>query len=254
MTEAARRPIGFDRKIELAWLDAIASQVAAGVSPKEAREYVWRLLDGVIAGDTIHDARGKTLTVLSRIWLFVPEQARGLRENALKLFSETSLSNRLPVHWALMMAVYPFFLDVAASAGKLISMNGDVTLSQIVRRMLDAWGDRSTLPRATQRVLRSMVQWGALRDGGVRGQYLAPPAQTIVSGNAAELLLMGLLIGLGRGLPAPQLFSHASLFPFDLRLHSSWMGRSPHFQFHRQGDQTDFVDIQPLTAKCTRSA
>lgn len=243
MTEAARRRIGFDRKIELSWLDAIAGQAAAGASAQEARDYVWRLLDGVVAGGTTHDARGKTLTVLSQVWLSGPEDARKIRESALKLFPDAATSERLPIHWAMMMAAYPFFLDVATSVGKLITMNGDVTLSQIVRRMLDAWGDRSTLPRATQRVLRSMVQWGALRDGSVRGQYLPQPAQTKVSGDAAEVLLMGLLTGLGRGLHISHLLSHSSLFPFDLRAHSNLLSRSPRLQFHRQGDQTDFVDL-----------
>lgn len=243
MTEAARRRIGFDRKIELAWLDAIAGQAAAGASAQEARDYVWRLLDGVLAGDSIHNARGKTLTVLSQVWLSVPEQARKIRERALKLFVDAAASERLAIHWAMMMVAYPFFLDVATSAGKLITMNGDVTFSQIVRRMRDAWGDRSTLPRATQRILRSMVQWGALRDGGPHGQYLPQSAPTKVSGDAAELLLMGLLTGLGRGLHVSHLLSHSSLFPFDLRAHSNWLSRSPRLQFHRQGDQTDFVEI-----------
>jgi hypothetical protein len=95
MTEVARRHIGFDRKIELAWLDAIAAQAAAGASHEVAREYVWRLLDGVLVGETAHDARGKTLTVLSRVWLSVPEQAREIRSNALTLFRKTSGSDRL---------------------------------------------------------------------------------------------------------------------------------------------------------------
>lgn len=243
MTEAARRQIGFDRKIEIAWLDAIAAQAAAGASHADAREFVWRLLDGVVAGDTTHDARGKTLTVLSKIWLSVPEQARELRDNALVLVPETSGSSRLPIHWAMMMAVYPFFLDVATNAGKLIAMNGDVTLSQIVRRMLDTWGDRSTLPRATQRVLRSMVQWGVLRDGQIRGQYAPAATRIRIAHGMAEVLLLGLLIGLGRGMLARQLLSHSALFPFDMRLNSTHLRKTHALRLYRQGDQTEFVEI-----------
>lgn len=248
MTEPIRRPIGFDRKIEIEWLDAIAAQAAAGVSAEEAREYVWRLLAGIVAGETTHDARGKTLTVLSRIWLFVPKDARDLRENALKLFSGTSPSNRLPIHWAMTMAAYPFFLHVAENVGKLVRMNGEATLSQIVRRMLDAWGDRSTLPRATQRVLRSMVQWGVLHDSGSRGQYVLSEARIKVDDDTAELLIIGLLWGLGRGVPTQQLLSHPALFPYDIRLSSNKMSRSPRFQLHRQGDRTDFVELNQLSS------
>lgn len=244
MTEAARRRIGFDRKIELAWLDAIAGHVAAGESAQEIRECVWRLLDGVLAGDTIHDARGKTLTVLSRIWLSVPEQARELRENAIKLICENSLSNRLPIHWAMMMAVYPFFSDVATSVGKLITMNGDVTLSQIVRRMLDAWGDRSTLPRATQRVMRSMVQWGVLRDGNLRGQYLPASAKLTVEGECAEILLVGMLIGLGHGATFMPNLLYPVLFPFHVKTTDQRLRCNPKLTFSRQSDQSDYFEIR----------
>lgn len=244
MTAAARKRIGFDRKIEIAWLDAVAAQAAAGASQCDAREYVWRLLAGVLSGDTIHDARGKTLTVLANIWLSVPPEAREVRNRALPLLRANSGSDRLPLHWAMIMASYPFFLDIAVSVGKLVAMNGDVTLSQIIRRMLDSWGDRSTLPRATQRVLRSMVQWGALRDGEARGQYLPPLTKTAVRDGTAELLIMGLLTGLGRGLPISQLLSHPALFPFAVSMHSEQLGRSSSLQFYRQGDHTDYVEVK----------
>jgi hypothetical protein len=67
---------------------------------------------------------------------------------------------------------YPFFAEVAAHVGKLLALNGDANLSQIVRRMTETWGDRSTLLRAVQRVLRSMVQWGALREGTEKGVFI----------------------------------------------------------------------------------
>lgn len=244
MTEVARRHIGFDRKIELAWLDAVAAQAVVGATGKEARQYVWRLLDGVIAGDTIHDARGKTLTVLSKIWLSVPEHARELRDEAIKLFSENPLTNNLPLHWALMIAVYPFFLDVAASIGKLTAMNGEVTLSQIVRRMRDAWGDRSTLPRATQRILRSMVQWGVLRDGNTRGRYLPVSAKITVDSPRSELLLVGMLIGIGRSTALMPNLVYPSLFPFQVMTTEIRLQSNPHLQFYRQSDQRDHFAIR----------
>ncbi len=243
MTEASRKHIGLDRKIELAWLDAVAAQAAAGAPPEEARAYAWRLLEGVLAGDTAHGARGKTITVLCRIWLAVPKQARELRDNALLLLPEAPASDRLAIHWAMMMAVYPFFLDISTNAGNLIAMNGDVTLSQTVRRMLIAWGDRSTLPRATQRILRSMVQWGVLRDDKIRGRYMPALTRKTLGDGAAELLLSGLLTGMGCGVSTQRLLSHPALFPFDLGLSSSQLGRSRRLKFHRQGDLTDIVEL-----------
>ncbi len=77
--------IGFDRKIELDWLDATAAQVAAGAGDREIRDYLWKLLDGEVAGDSFNSARGKTVTVLRHIWSRVPEPVLPLRERALAL-------------------------------------------------------------------------------------------------------------------------------------------------------------------------
>jgi len=64
-----RASIGFDRRIDLDWLDAAAAQAAAGAPPEAMRTHLWNLLHDVLKGDT---ARGKTVTVLSHIWGAVP--------------------------------------------------------------------------------------------------------------------------------------------------------------------------------------
>jgi hypothetical protein len=165
MRTGERTTIGFDRRIDVEWLDAAAGRVADGHSPADVREFLWGLLDGVVGGDTVHSARGKTLTVLMRIWVAVPPTAEPVRAAAIKNICSASSGERLAMHWATSVACYPFFAEVAAHVGKLLALNGDANLSQIVRRMTETWGDRSTLPRAVQRVIRSMVQWGALREG-----------------------------------------------------------------------------------------
>ncbi len=244
MTQIERRTIGLDRSIRLEWLDAVAGQLAAGASAKQARDYAWQLLQGVVAGKTAQSARGKTLTVLSRVWLTVPAAAEALRDSAVPLVSRASVEERLAIHWAMMSAAYPFFVDIAANIGKLIALNGEFSLSQLTRRLVDVWGDRSTLRPAAQRAVRSMVQWGVLRDSKSPGQYLPLQKRIAVSAEVAELLVEGLLIASGRGVPLNQLLSHPAAFPFDVRLDPARLRRSPRLQLHRQGDQTDFIEVE----------
>jgi len=66
----ARKPIGFDRKIQLGWLDATAGWAAEGLSPREIRNRLDEVLAGKVAGSGSHSARGKTKTVLLHICLF----------------------------------------------------------------------------------------------------------------------------------------------------------------------------------------
>jgi hypothetical protein len=237
------RKIGFDRRLELDWLDTVAGRLAAGDSPKEAREAIWKRLEGVLSGETAHSARGKTLTVLAAIWLAIPPDRQPMRAAALVRFNEVAPAERLALHWTMTLAAYPFFLDVAAQTGKLLGLNGDCTFTQVHRRMLERWGERSTLTRAVQRVLRSMVGWGALREGASAGDYQPPPKRLLVAEATHPLLLEGLLHAVGHGLALDSLTGHPALFPFDLHLNPLALRRQPRFRVYRQGDQTDWVEV-----------
>ncbi len=150
---------------------------------------------------------------------------------------------RVAIHWAMVIGTYPFFCDAAANVGKLLALNGQANLSQVGRRMTESWGDRSTLPRAIQRVLRSMVQWGVLRDGSARGTFVAPTKRTAVPDQIAELLLQALLVSHGRGMQLSQLIGHPALFPFSIHLSSTALRKSGCMLIQRQGDQTDFIEL-----------
>jgi hypothetical protein len=243
MNTVARTTIGFDRKIEIEWLDAVAGRVASGQPPEEIRKFLWAFLEGLVAGDSVHSGRGKTLTVLSRIWVIVPEQAKPLREAALRCIASATGEQRVAIHWAMVTATYPFFRDVAASVGKLLALHGEANLSQVVRRMTESWGDRSTLPRAIQRVLRSMVQWRVLHDGQSKGTFLAPTRRTDVPDQIGGLLLQAILVSHGEGMPLSQLTGHPALFPFDIHVSPVVLRSSGSMLIQRQGDQTDFVEL-----------
>jgi hypothetical protein len=60
------RGVGFDRKIQLAWLDAVAGWTASGMPDAEIRAKLDLLLEGEVKGK---EARKKTKTVLLRTWL-----------------------------------------------------------------------------------------------------------------------------------------------------------------------------------------
>ena len=244
MSRLGQSLIGFDRKIQIEWLDAAAGRLATGSTPKDVRTYVWDLLEGTVAGDSTDTSRRKTLTIISRIWLAVPDEVCSLRDAALEHFARATPIERLTLHWAMTTVAYPFFLDLAASVGKLIRLNGSVRLSHISRRLVETWGDRSTVPRATQRVLRSMVQWGALQDAGTPGSYTSIAKQLPVSSDIAQLLLEGILHAQARAMPFRQLTEHPSLFPFDLQIDIGRLRGSRQLHLYRQGNQLDVVELE----------
>src|SRR5207245_7329917 len=56
----------------------------------------------------------------------------------------------------------PFFTMVAESTGRLIRLQGTVVQEQVLRRIRDQIGERETVTRAAQRVLRSFADWAVL--------------------------------------------------------------------------------------------
>lgn len=240
-----RSTIGFDRRLDIEWLDAAAAQAADGSSPSEIREYIWNLLEGVVSGDKSNSARGKTSTVLNHIWGDVPTGAISLRDRAAEQLSTASADERIALHWAMMVATYPIFTDVAASAGKLLILQGNFSLAQLTRRLVRIWGERSTLIRAAQRIIRSMIDWGVLRDTETKGIYERAPGARFVGSDIAILLVEALLIDAEEeSLPFDQLVGNSAIFPFEIALNAGDLRNVSSFQVHRQGLDTDFVELR----------
>jgi len=243
MSMSDRKRIGFDRTISSEWLDAAVGRVMSGETPEETRKFLWDFLEDVEPGKTNNSGRGKTLTVLTRIWVSVPKQAEPLKQAALKCIAATSGEKRIGVHWAMVVGTHPFFFEVATHVGKLTKLHGHANRTQIKRRMTEAWGDRSTLERTIQHVLRSMTRWGLLRSGEEHGSLIGPAQRINCGEEVGQLLVHSVLLGHGKGLPFSQLIDHPALFPFAVKLTARALMGNPIFRVHREGDRSDFIEL-----------
>ena len=238
-----RPPIGFDRDIKLEWLDAVATQVSAGQTTGEVRQSIHKMLTGVLASGKSGSALTKTTTVLLRIWSRVPEPAVGLRNRIAVVMPELSASERLAAHWSMCLATYPFFLDVAATIGRLLALQGEVSLSDLRRRLAERWGDRSLMPQASGKVVRSMVAWGVLRNIKP-GLYGSPERHPHISGRAGTFLVEAILIGSAqKSLPITNIDRHPALFPFQMAASVSVLRAAKQFSVHRQGVDMEIVEL-----------
>ena len=239
-----KQSIVFDRRVDIEWLDAAAAHVAAGAKVTEARAALFQLLEGQVAGGT---KRGlschKTVGILSRAWIRVTPDAVQLRDRAMQLISSLESDERIALHWSLLLAGFPFFADLVATAGRLLALQGQFSSAQLTRRLRETWGDRSTMSTAAQRILRSLVQWGVLTDAKRRGDYTGGLNSIVVRAELAELLLEGLLLQQGKAVSIDQVVQHSALFPFDIELLAHRLRQSPQFDVHRQGLDTDVVQL-----------
>ncbi|MFQ5742607.1 MAG: hypothetical protein ACE5HV_03335 [Acidobacteriota bacterium] len=243
---ARRRTIGFDRKIQLNWLDATADWTAQGLSAPEIRARLEQLLEGKVAGVGPHSARGKTMTVLLHIWVLVPDHLVSLRDEGLALLQERSGKSRLPLHWGMCVATYPFFRHVASTTGRLLALQGTAALSQVTQRLAETWGERTTLTRAGQRVIRSFVEWGVLRETSVRGIFARAPEITVADNDGVGpwLLEAGISNSGQQARPFRSLVGDASFFPLALKLVPRDVRSSPRLEIYPQGLDEDVVMLK----------
>jgi len=241
-----RRTIGFDRKIQTAWLDATADWVAQGLSVPEIRSKLHELLEGAVAGEGPHSARGKTITVLLHVWVLVPNGLVPLRDDGLALLRDRPGRDRLTLHWGMCVATYPFFRDVTATTGRLLALQGTAALSQITRRMAEGWGERSTVIRAVQRVVRSLVLWGVIEETAERGVFAAKPK--VVVGRTDEVgpwLLEAGMSNCEKGTRTlAGILTDSALFPFTMHLSRRDVERNSRLEIHREGLDTDLVVLR----------
>lgn len=240
-----RKTIGFDRRLALDWLEATASRVAAGDSLEELRAGMWEYLEGKVSGDKFNSDRGKTMTVLTRIWGKVPPAVEPLKTRAVAAFQTSKAREHLALHWAMAIASYPVFSDVAGTAGRLLTLQDTFSLAQLTNRMVAQWSERPVLVKSTQRIIRSLVDWGALADTDTKGVYGRAPKPLPVSREIALLLCEALLLDNGHhSLPANQLLDHPALFPFTHSLTMADLREESVFDVHRQGIDGDMVELQ----------
>ncbi len=212
----AVRGVGFDRKIRLAWLEAVAGWTASGMPDAEIRAKLDLLLEGEVKGK---EARKKTKTVLLRTWLLPPKRLRALRDHGLSLLSRTSGSEKLALHWGLVCTNHPVVWETASVVGRLLRLQGEASLSQVRARIVETYGERSTVVRASQRILRSFSDWGVLEELPERGFYRASGAQRLEDPEVIAWLIEASLLSSGQEAKVlPTLLSSPSLFPFDVSL------------------------------------
>ena len=110
-----KKIIGFDRKIELEWVNHTAELVSKGLPESEIRERLAQKLSVYELGSSKVGALSKTITVLTRLWLNVPEDIIPLRDKAIVLYKSTSREEKVILHICLAITNYPFFFDVMRS-------------------------------------------------------------------------------------------------------------------------------------------
>jgi hypothetical protein len=212
--------IGIKQVIRHEWMEKTVNLLLAGLETKSIRQELHAYLatrrgDGD-QGQRSERTRRFVVDILMRSWVSPEEDLAAFRSGSLA-FLRQHPSRSLAVDWGIISAAYPFWFNVARQMGRLLALQKQVTQAQIIHRMKEQYGDRQTVSRSCQYVIRSYVAWGIIRDAEGKGCYeKAPPIPIIEPGLALLLFESALLASPGARSTLGELLNNPAFFPFDL--------------------------------------
>lgn len=216
--------IGFSQRIQLDWLEYTANLVLAGNTKAEIAAELHERLRGKLSvgNEPKRGTRHKAITILTKVWVNVPNERVRLRNQGIDLLQRPSAVERTFVHWCMCMAAYPFFCQVAHQTGRLLRLQEAAGAAQVQRRVRERFGERETVARATRRVLRTFIDWRVLQETGSKGLYTAAPMGVVDHGDQLGVwAVRAVLAAKGHGpQPARVLLRGPHQFPFDVILPS----------------------------------
>ncbi|PSS67087.1 hypothetical protein C6558_03485 [Ensifer sp. NM-2] len=212
--------IGIKQVIPYEWMRKAASLVLAGLLPKEIRQelHAALTLEGkqVQSGERSAWTRTFLVNNLMAIWSSPDTELSSFRDMALDLLRAYP-DQAIVIHWAMISAAYPFWFNTARQTGRLLNLQTQVTQAQIVSRLKEQYGDRQTVSRYARFVVRSFVDWRALKDATTTGCYEKANPLTVAEHEVAALLLHAALLASPEGkAPLGVLLSSPAFFPFHL--------------------------------------
>lgn len=241
--------IGFSQRVRLEWLERTANLVLAGNDKSLVKDALRELLKDKVSvgGQAERGNSEKIITILSKIWLSVPPEIESLRVGGLELLTSLPRPDRMAIHWGMVVATYPFWAAVATQVGRLLRLQGSAAAAQVQRRVREQYGERETVSRAARRVLRSYMDWGVLRETGLKGVYHAGSSLTIEDPQVIAWFVEASLFARPNGsAPLRDLIDSPSLFPFRLKpIHAdTLLGASANLAILRHGLDDDLVMLQ----------
>jgi len=185
----------------------------------------------------------KVRSILMRIWVIQDDGLRDLRKDAYALYPHAKKNEKLLLHWGLSAATYPFFHQVAEHTGRLLTITQEIRPRQVVRRLKERYGERSTLDYAAPRVVRSFVEWGVL-ENSEKHAVLKPSPKRRIEKNPQLIswFIEASIRAAGKQMiPFSITIVNHAMFPFSIEAQISDVEVNPRLSVYRQNVDEDMV-------------
>ncbi|HPH11072.1 MAG TPA: hypothetical protein PKW59_09430 [Thermotogota bacterium] len=246
--------VGYSQRIRLEWFEYTVNLILEGKDKTAINLALQEFLkDKVSVGGSAKGCnREKIISILRTVWLKPSNELEVLRNTGLNFLSirpSLSIPNDLSIviHWGMATATYSFWSAVASHTGRLLKLQGFASASQIQRRIRELYGERETVSRATQRVLRTYIDWGVLQETGTKGVYSAGKTIAVKDPQLAVWLVEASLHSRTQGsAPLNELLDNPALFPIRIKPipAESLLNLSPRLELLRHGLDNELIILK----------
>lgn len=213
--------IGIKQAIRFEWMEKTCELMGADKPKEEIRQELKDYLSDRMGRGSIQKrsetARDFAVVILMRTWVTPETILTPLRNEAVSHLFRASGDERLAIHHSMISAAYPFWYAVSHQIGALFRLQDQITVRQIVQRTKEVYGDRQTVERNTQFVIRSLYYWGFLEETDTAGCYQKGRVHIISSDTLRRWMIEAQLHAIPEGranLSALQ--NDPALFAFDI--------------------------------------
>jgi len=154
------KAVGFDQKIQLAYLDATANLLRRYPNKKDMYTRLDEELLSAIKGDK---SRKNAITMLMKTWSLVEPSIHDIHEKLIAEYPYLNATEKKFVHYCLVSIAYPYFREQMIYVGKNLKMADEIYSRTVVSQMKNLYGDRRRVEVATGAVFSSVKEWGILR-------------------------------------------------------------------------------------------
>lgn len=178
----------------------------------------------------------KTVNILTNIWLLDTDNNKNIKAYARKIVTKSSETTKLVANWCMILITYSVFKDIASTVGKLDDMQLELTSKVIMEKMLDSWGERTTLVHAIPKNIKTMKDINVLEPVKT-GIYKSKKYE--VKDSEAVILIVATLIHLKKKLylSIDELINDEAMFPFKYNIDLEMLQESKLFSFDRFGGE-----------------
>lgn len=144
--------VGLSRNLKLQWLNKVVEMILEGHTEQEIKNQLNEYLSFEIESPT--NIR-KTREILMNIWVYDNELSGKIKAPALELIKAYPEYD-LVIHWCMLMAAYPVFVDMCKLIGKMSEFQDEITLAQLKQKLFDEWGERTTLFHSIDKLVATL--------------------------------------------------------------------------------------------------